>query len=222
MCGACLLVCKSTYFAHYLNAFLLFGVLCSINTRKKWHASRRRIAALTTRKLADVVELIVVDDNSRDGTADVVAQLAKEKYNARIIVRTTERGLSSAVLRGFSEAASTSRHLICMDADLQHPPEKVPELLQALIDGAPFVLGTRYAVGTKVDEGWPLYRRVISGGARALARPLTPLSDPMSGFFGIDARLYRQALPHVNAVGFKIALELYVKSRCDRCVEVRM
>jgi dolichol-phosphate mannosyltransferase len=126
-----------------------------------------------------------------DVSEEVVNACRKNAYNCRIIVRTTERGLSSAVLRGFNEAASTSKYLICMDADLQHPPEKVPELLQALIDGAPFVLGTRYAPGTSVDASWPVYRRVISAGARALARPLTPLSDPMSGFFGMQAPLYR-------------------------------
>lgn len=182
---------------------------------------QRVFAALKAKGYAEKsVELIVVDDNSRDGSAEVVAQMTKEGYNARIIVRTTERGLSSAVLRGFHDAAPTSRYLICMDADLQHPPEKVPELLKALVGGAPFVLGTRYAVGTVVDKDWPLYRRVISSGARMLARPLTPLSDPMSGFFGMDAALFRRTEPTVNPVGFKIALELFVKSHCTSSVEV--
>lgn len=69
---------------------------------------------------------------------------------------------------------------------LQHPPEYVPQMLASLSPSAQFVLGTRYGGGAgAVDEGWPLYRRVISGGARMLALPLTSASDPMSGFFGI-------------------------------------
>jgi dolichol-phosphate mannosyltransferase len=61
---------------------------------------------------------------------------------------------------------------------IEHPPEKVPELIRALESSA-FVIGTRYAGGDAIDKDWPLYRRVISSGARLLARPLTPLSDPM-------------------------------------------
>jgi dolichol-phosphate mannosyltransferase len=182
------------------------------------------------------VQLIVVDDNSKgtcffaslhlcdppfdmlcglllclaDGTEEVVGKQS-ETYNAQLITRTTERGLSSAVLRGFDEACKAgAEYLLCMDADLQHPPEKVqhytplcsylmslltaggvdsvcvqvPDLLRAMLPtansaGSEFVLGTRYGAGVAIDANWPLYRRVISKGARLLAHPLTPLSDPM-------------------------------------------
>ncbi len=130
-------------------------------------------------------EMIIVDDNSRDGSEEAVNQKKAEGYNVQIIVRTNERGLSSAVLRGF--AASRGDFLLCMDADLQHPPEMVPDLLSALAEStysksasiAEFVLGTRYGKGVAIDKDWPLYRQVISKGARMLAQPLTPLSDPM-------------------------------------------
>lgn len=128
-------------------------------------------------------EVVVVDDNSRDGSEETVAALAAEGYAVRIIVRTAERGLSSAVVRGFREARG--QKLLCMDADLQHPPEAVPQLLAALSDSRPFVLGTRYGPGVEMDKDWPLHRRIISSGARMLALPLTTASDPMSGFFGI-------------------------------------
>jgi dolichol-phosphate mannosyltransferase len=172
------------------------------------------IRPLTTRLFAALgngdskkTELIFVDDNSNDGSVEEVEALQKEGYNVRIIVRTKERGLSSAVLRGFKE--SKGEYLVCMDADLQHPPETAPQFLQQLRKH-PFVIGTRYAEGVGIDKDWPLYRRVISGGARILARPLTSASDPMSGFFGLQKK-YLTSDSDIDAQGFKIALELLAK-----------
>lgn len=108
-----------------------------------------------------------------------------------------------------------------MDADLQHPPEKVPELLKSLRDdGNDFVIGTRYAKGCEIDKDWPLHRRIISEGARLLARPLSPLSDPMSGFFGVKREVWEAHREKISAVGFKIALETFVKAGCQRYGEV--
>jgi dolichol-phosphate mannosyltransferase len=188
----------------------------------------RLFAAVKARAASDKsggnvgVRVIVVDDNSRDGSVETVAALAKEGYDVRIIVRETERGLSSAVLRGFDEALPESRFLICMDADLQHPPEDIPNFIRVLrgADAPQFVLGTRYAPGTAIDGDWPLHRRIISAGARLLARPLSPLSDPMSGFFAVDAALYKRTTANINPVGFKIALEIFVKSQCAAAAEV--
>lgn len=73
----------------------------------------------------------------------------------------------------------------------QHPPEYVPAMLASMSPTKQFALGTRYAKGVEIDEGWPLYRRVISSGARMLALPLTSASDPMSGFFGIRKETVR-------------------------------
>lgn len=182
-------------------------------------------------------EVIVVDDNSQDGSEQIVNELSQQPHhlNARIIVRTQERGLSSAVLRGFSE--SRGDFLMCMDADLQHPPEAVPAMFRELIsptseknkkekkvEEAPveFVLGTRYGSGEmSVDKNWPAYRRFISKTARLMARALTPLSDPMSGFFVIRRDTYERAKrTGINPIGFKIALELYVKAGVKRHREV--
>jgi len=156
------------------------------------------------------VELIVVDDNSRDGSQEEVEALSKQ-YPCRIIVRTTERGLSSAVIRGFDDGKG--KVLLCMDADLQHPPEKVPELLNAVLNGrAEFAIGTRYAAAElSVDKDWPLHRQIISWGARLLARPLSPLSDPMTGFFCISRAAWHRGRARVSSVGFKICMEAYIK-----------
>jgi dolichol-phosphate mannosyltransferase len=166
---------------------------------------------------AGEVEIIVVDDNSRDGTEQVMQQAQKLHPHARLIVRTTERGLSSAVLRGFEEARG--KLLICMDADLQHPPESVPDMLNAL-ESSPFVIGTRYGSGEfSVDKDWPMYRQLISKGARMLAMPLTSLSDPMTGFFGIQQQVFISG-KDISGIGFKICMELYVKCRIKRHAEV--
>ncbi len=161
-------------------------------------------------------ELIIVDDDSRDGTEETVQSLAKE-YPVRLITRTEERGLSSAVLEGLRQA----RHdrFVVLDADLQHPPEAVPVALECLAAGGhDFVLATRYAGGS-LDENWPVSRRIASRLATLLARPLTPVSDPMSGFFALPRSTFERCAP-LNPIGYKIALELYVKGRCRNPGEV--
>lgn len=105
-----------------------------------------------------------------------------------------ERGLSSAVSRGFSEANGET--LICLNADLSHPPEAIPTILQCLDEtGVDFVLGSRYVPGGSTDEHWGLLRLVNSKIATALARPLISVKDPMSGFFSIWRTVYKRAAP---------------------------
>jgi len=182
--------------------------------------TRRVFDSLQKVNLKNSTELIVVDDNSKDESEDVIKKLAREGYNVRIVIRKTERGLSSAVLRGFDEAKGDV--LLCMDADLQHPPEKVPDIIKKFDrEEIEYVVGTRYGEGVVIDKDWPLHRRIISTGARLLARPLTPLSDPMSGFFALRSKSYQKAKKNgVNSRGFKIALELYVKGNIRKRAEV--
>ncbi len=162
-------------------------------------------------------ELILVDDNSQDGTEEAVASL-KGKFPVRLIVRRTERGLSSAVLAGFAQA--NFDRFVVLDGDLQHPPELIPTLLDHLDrEDCDFVTATRYGQGGGIAEDWPLLRRFVSRMATMLARPLAPVSDPMSGFFAIRRETWQQAAP-LNPIGYKIALELYVKARCRSPQEV--
>jgi dolichol-phosphate mannosyltransferase len=163
-------------------------------------------------------EIIFVDDDSRDGTDPIVGELNELGYPVRLITRMGERGLSSAVIRGFSEASGES--LVCLDADLSHPPEAIPAILDCLCEtGVDFVLGSRYVPGGRTDEHWGLLRWVDSKIATALARPLTSVKDPMSGFFAIRRTVYERAAP-LNPVGYKIALELIVKCNCSMIREV--
>jgi len=162
-------------------------------------------------------ELIFVDDNSQDGT-DAVVEALRSAHAVRLVVRRNERGLSSAVLAGFREA----RHdcLVVLDADLQHPPEMIPALVRRLEEGdADFAIATRYAGSGAIAEDWPVLRRLGSRIATLLARPLAPLSDPMSGFFALRRETWEKA-DRLDPIGYKIALELYVKGRCRRPAEV--
>ncbi len=178
---------------------------------------------LLTRRIFEVVgksgidaELIFVDDNSQDGSVELVESL-RPTYPVRMIVRTAERGLSTAVLRGFSEAQGEV--FLVMDADLSHPPEKISELYQPIASGeSDFVIGSRYASGG-LTQDWPFLRKLNSWGATLLARPLTSASDPMAGFFCLHRRTWENSA-RLNPLGYKIGLELLIKGRCRKIREV--
>jgi dolichol-phosphate mannosyltransferase len=159
-------------------------------------------------------EIVVVDDASKDGTADVARELAK-KYPIRVVERFDERGLSTAVLRGMQEARTDL--CVVMDADLSHPPEAIPKLVQAVQEGADVAVGSRYVPGGDIDE-WPLFRRLASRAGTLLARPLTPVRDPMAGFFCLRKSLIA-GIP-LKPRGFKILLEILARTRTRNTVEV--
>ena len=149
-------------------------------------------------------EVIIVDDNSPDGTADTAEKLSK-KHNLRVVRREGKLGLSSAVLDGF--IVSRGDILGVMDADLSHPPEKIPEMVR-LLQTYDMVLGSRKVPGGSIED-WTIGRKIVSGGATALAKPITSIRDPMSGFFFINRSILDDA--NLNPRGFKIALEIAVK-----------
>jgi dolichol-phosphate mannosyltransferase len=161
------------------------------------------------------IELLIMDDDSRDGSAEAV-QSRPEPW-VQLIVRTTDRGLSASVLDGLRRAKGDV--LIGMDADLSHPPEAIPAMLQKLEAGADFVVGSRYVKGGTTSDDWGVFRWLNSRVATLLARPLTALQDPMSGFFALRRTIF-EAGDNFNPIGYKIALEIIVKCRCERVVEV--
>lgn len=161
------------------------------------------------------VELIICDDNSQDGTADVVKAL--DRPWVRLIVRTTDRGLSPAVIEGLRNASQED--LVVMDADLSHPAEAIPLMLSKLDQGCDFVLGSRYIEGGSTDAEWGLFRWINSKVATILARPFTSIKDPMSGFFALKRSTFERAA-ELNPVGYKIGLELIVKCRCESIAEI--
>ncbi len=163
-------------------------------------------------------EILFVDDNSRDGTAELASTLSA-KYPIRVIVRQSERGLASAVVHGFRHASGDV--LAIMDADLQHPPEVLGDMLQAMQAGADLVIASRYIKGGSC-EGWGLGRRVISKGAILLAHLLLPqtrrVSDPMSGFFMLRKSVVSDA--NLKPAGYKILLEVLGAGQFQHVAEV--
>lgn len=153
-------------------------------------------------------ELVFVDDNSQDGSAEIVAELADE-FPARMLVRKRVRGLSSAVLYGIEH--SSGEFIVVMDADLSHPASAIPEMIGLLRSGSSdFVVGSRYAEGGSIHEDWGLFRTINSRLPSLLVTPLTPIKDPMSGFFAFR----RQDMPpqdRLSPIGYKIGLEIFVK-----------
>jgi dolichol-phosphate mannosyltransferase len=164
-------------------------------------------------------EMIIVDDNSRDATPQVCATLA-QTYPVQLLVRQQPKnGLSGAVLHGMTQAQG--KYFVVMDADLQHPPERIGALLEPLEQGhADFTLGSRYVSGGSTEASWGLFRQVNSLVATSLARPFAgQVTDPMSGFFALPADSYRSAR-QLTPLGYKIALELMCKCRSQNVREI--
>jgi dolichol-phosphate mannosyltransferase len=163
-------------------------------------------------------EVLLVDDDSKDGTIEVASSLAS-RYPVKVIVRRNERGLATAVVHGLKVA--TGQIIGVMDADLQHPPEAIPELLKALQKGADMVVASRYVEGGGCPH-WGLSRRVISKVALALSHLLLPstrqVKDPLSGFFMFRRQNIAQA--RLKPIGYKISLEIMLAGRFQHVVEV--
>jgi dolichol-phosphate mannosyltransferase len=160
-------------------------------------------------------ELIVVDDNSPDGTGALADDLAK-RHRLQVIHRSGKLGLGTAVVAGFDAARAAIVGVI--DADLSHPPALLPKMLAIMTSrSADIVIGSRYIAGGGT-RNWPFGRLVLSRLACLLARPLTPVKDATSGFFLIRRDLARDV--RISAGGFKICLELLVRGRPTSVVEV--
>jgi dolichol-phosphate mannosyltransferase len=161
------------------------------------------------------LDVLIMDDDSRDGSAELIA--ARPEPWVQIVVRTADRGLSPSVLDGMRRGQGDI--LVCMDADLSHPPEALPAMIHKLQEGADFVIGSRYVQGGSTSDDWGFLRWLNSRVATLLARPLTSARDPMAGFFAFRRSTFL-AGHDFNPVGYKIGLEFIVKCGCERVVEV--
>ncbi|MFV0523909.1 MAG: polyprenol monophosphomannose synthase, partial [Acidimicrobiales bacterium] len=157
-------------------------------------------------------EIIVVDDDSPDGTAAVVTSLTGTVPGLRLIHRTGERGLSSAVLAGMAKAQG--QVLAVLDADRQHDEAALPRLVAGVLDGADICLGSRHSDGGSVGS-FGRGRRLASSTGAVAARVVlgVEVTDPMSGFFAVSRARYEAVVAEINPRGFKILLEFLARGQ---------
>lgn len=157
-------------------------------------------------------EVVFVDDNSPDGTSDLVRRIGRTSRHVRVVQRVGRRGLSSAVIEGI--LATAAPVIAVMDGDLQHSEDALPRLIDAIEKGdAEIAVGTRYVDGGGTGD-WDKSRVAMSrlatrAGQIALG---TNVSDPMSGFFAVRRDAFERALPRLSAIGFKILLDILASS----------
>ena len=175
---------------------------------------------------SDFTEIVIVDDNSPDGTGKLVQNYINEQDDenqkevgtkatncrVKIVHRTGKNGLIPAIMDGVRQ--SSGRNVIIMDADFSHPPEVIPRMMQELkMNPNSIVIGSRYVQGGKV-VGWPTKRKILSAGASFLARfglNVRRVKDPMSGLFALPRQLIENI--SIDTKGYKILLEILVKNK---------
>jgi dolichol-phosphate mannosyltransferase len=181
-----------------------------------------RLTDILEAPLGGAYELIVVDDDSKDRTWEVALELTQRYPKVRVMRRQSERGLSTAVIRGWQVARGSV--LAVIDADLQHPPEVTAKLFEEMVRGADLAVASRNVDGGGVSN-WAMHRRVLSRGAQLLGLVILPsvvgrISDPMSGYF----MFRRSSIAGValNPLGYKILIEVLGRgsSNIGRVAEV--
>jgi dolichol-phosphate mannosyltransferase len=188
-------------------------VIPTFNESKNLETLVELLTRLFDPVLGQAYELIVVDDDSPDRTWELASALSSKYPRLRVMRRQAEKGLSTAVIRGWQVARGEV--LGVMDADLQHPPEINVALLREIDRGADLAAGSRHVAGGGVSD-WSMIRRLLSRGAQMLGLLILPgvlgrLSDPMSGLFMVK----RDALIGValNPIGYKILVEVVGRAR---------
>jgi dolichol-phosphate mannosyltransferase len=189
-------------------------IIPTYNERENIPVIAKQLFDVARRAKIDL-ELVIVDDNSPDGTGKIIDELSK-KYKIVPVHRKGKLGLGSAVTTGFKRAKGEILGVI--DADLSHPPSILPRLVKPLMmNKADMVVGSRYVKGGGV-EVWPFHRKMISLVATLPARPLTRVKDPMSGLFAFKRNVIKGK--KLNVKGYKIGMEILVKGNTKKVREV--
>jgi dolichol-phosphate mannosyltransferase len=166
-------------------------------------------------------EIIIVDDNSPDGTGDIAEEYAKGLSDKRLrieIMRRPEKlGLSSAILAGAQSACGDI--IVVMDSDMSHPPQTIPHMIEEMRGEWDIVVASRYVKGGAI-AGWPFKRKVMSKGATKIARYSLgiQIKDPMSGFFAFRRHIINGI--KFDSIGYKMLLEMLVKAKGARVKEI--
>jgi dolichol-phosphate mannosyltransferase len=194
-------------------------IIPTYNESKNIRAIVEILSRLLDAAIPGDYELIVVDDNSPDRTWELAQALMSEYPQLQVMRRTSERGLSTAVIRGWQ--AANGQVLGVIDGDLQHPPKVLLQLLTAIQQGADLAVASRHIEGGGVSS-WSAIRRFLSRGAQLLGLLILPqvvgrVSDPMSGYFLV--RRSAIAGHTLNPVGYKILIEVLGRGNIDQIAE---
>ncbi len=160
------------------------------------------------------INIIIIDDDSPDGTGTAADKLAKSHASVSVIHRKGERGLGSAIKCGFREKSDVYG---VMDADQSHDPSIIPSMIKEIENGTDFVIGSRYVKGGGIAN-WPFYRKIVSRAATLIARPLTGVKDPLSGYFFVRKNVVESM--KINPESCKICLDILVRGSYRKVVEV--
>lgn len=197
-------------------------IVPTYNERENIHPLLDRLDTLLQGAMPGDYEMVVVDDDSPDETWRVAEEIARRMPTAtvRVVRRMHERGLATAVVEGWR--AARGEWLGVIDADLQHPPEVLLRLLEAMRGGADLAVASRHVEGGGVSD-WSIFRRILSRGAQALGILLLPsaaraVSDPMSGFFVL--RRSAVDFDELRPLGYKILLEVLARGHFSQIKEV--
>lgn len=175
------------------NIIPLYKLLCATLGRRNW-------------------EMMVVDDDSVDGTGETVRWLAQHDRRVRLLSRIGRRGLASAFVEGVQ--ASTAPYIAVLDADLQHDETLLPRMLEVLeSEPIDIVVGSRYVEHGSIGN-WSSARARISAMATRLGRKLLriPVNDPLSGFFMIRREAFETTVRNLSSIGFKILVDLFASA----------
>jgi dolichol-phosphate mannosyltransferase len=169
------------------------------------------LAEVVARVLEHPYSVLIVDDDSPDGTGRLAAQLAAEEPRLSVLQRSGKQGLGSAYAEGFSVALAAGAEILCeMDADLSHDPDELPRLIAAVEDGAQLAIGSRFVPGGAI-EGWPRRRRFLSRWGNRYARVMlgVPVKDLTSGFRAFRAEaLSRLRADTCRSAGYAFQVEM--------------
>jgi len=170
--------------------------------------------------LQENYEIIIVDDDSPDRTWELAETIAATNPHLKVIRRTSERGLATAVVAGWR--AAEGEYLGVIDGDLQHPPEVLGKLVEAMNEGAEIAIASRHVEGGGISK-WSMARRMVSRTAQMIGMMLLPgaasrVSDPMSGYFLLRSSLIENVTLH--PIGYKILLEVLARAKPTRIREV--
>jgi dolichol-phosphate mannosyltransferase len=190
------------------------------NESKNVEELLRNLTALLESRLGDAYEIIIVDDDSPDGTWQLAQRLMSRYPRLRVMRRQRERGLSTAVIRGWQVA--TGDVFAVIDADLQHPPEVILQLWDKVEAGAEMAVASRNVEGGGVSD-WRVARRILSRGAQLIGLAVLPsvvgrVTDPMSGYFMVQRGVIEGI--ELSPLGYKILVEILGRARPVRISEV--